>query len=171
MQVVKNIFIGLLVGWFFLLAFMPKQELYYKLEQELEKNNIKINEKSIESGLFSLKIHDADIYIKGMKLITIGEIDFFTLLFYTSVNMKNVLLDESLKTMTPTQMDTAILKHDILNPIHVGIDAKGSFGSLSGMINLNARVLHLDFNDSKGIEQLKPKLLKDEKGWYYETSF
>jgi len=171
MQVVKNIFIWLLVGWLFLLVFMPKQELYYKLEQELEKNDIKINEKRIENGLFSLKIYDVDIYIKGMKLITVEEINFYTLLFYTSLNVKNVLLDESLKTMTPTQIDKALLAHNIIDPIHINVDAKGSFGSLNGRINLSIHELRLDFNDSIGIEKLKPNLLEDEKGWYYETSF
>jgi hypothetical protein len=51
------------------------------------------------------------------------------------------------------------------------VDAQGSFGGMTGAIDLNARKIHLDFNESKHIEMLKPQLKKSEKGWTYETSF
>jgi len=171
MQMVKNIFIGLFVGWFALLAFMPKEELYYQLEQELKKNDIVINEKRMETGIFSLTVYGADIYIKGIKLVTVEEINFFTLLFYTSVDMDKVMIDDSLKTMTPTEIDKATLQHHIFTPLSIGVEAEGVFGAVEGSINLNESIVRLDFNESKGIEVLKPSLQKDEKGWYYETSF
>jgi len=37
MQMVKKILITLAVLWFAVLFFMPKQEFYYKLEEELAK--------------------------------------------------------------------------------------------------------------------------------------
>jgi hypothetical protein len=51
------------------------------------------------------------------------------------------------------------------------VDAEGSFGGMTGTIDLNARTVHLDFNESKQIEMLKPQLKQSEKGWFYETSF
>jgi len=59
---VKQIFIFIVLLWFSILLFMPKQELYYKLEKELEIKNIKINEESINTGLFSLTLNHADIF-------------------------------------------------------------------------------------------------------------
>jgi len=171
MQMVKNIFIGLLLGWFLLLALMPKQELYYKLEKVLEKNDIVINEKRIESGIFSLTIYDADIYVKGINLANIKEIDFFTLLFYTTIDIDKIILDDSLKTMAPTEINTTTIQHTILSPMYVDIEAEGVFGRLDGKVNLNESTVRLDFNESRGIEMLKPNLQEDEKGWYYETSF
>ena len=47
MQMVKNIFISLFFLWFAILIFMPKQKIYYTLEHELLKQDIKINEKGI----------------------------------------------------------------------------------------------------------------------------
>ena len=53
----------------------------------------------------------------------------------------------------------------------LNVDIRGMFGEITGNIDLAQRTLHLDFNETEEIEILKPKLKKDEKGWYYETSF
>ncbi len=171
MQMVKKIFIALFIVWFGLLLFMPKQEMYYKLEKELEKQEIEINEKSIEEGLFSLTVKQASVYIKGIPVATIEELKFFTLLLYTKVELDTLLLDDSLKAMAPQQTDKATLTYSIISPLHASIYAEGSFGGIEGSVELKERKLHLDFNETKEIEMIRSQLKKDEKGWYYETSF
>ena len=171
MQMVKKIFIGLLVIWFAVLVLMPKQELYYKLEQELATKAIKINEKSIEEGWFSLTLRGLDVYAKGIKLASIEEVTLFTLLFYSKVDIHNLLLDESLKAMAPTKTEDAKLTHAIWSALTVQVEAQGSFAGLVGDVHLAEKTLRLDFNDSKAIEDMQSKLKKDEKGWYYEASF
>jgi len=171
MQMVKKIFIALFITWFALLLFMPKQEMYYKLEKELEKYEIEINEKSMEEGLFSLTLKQASVYIKGIPVATIEEIRFFTLLFYAKVELETLLLDDSLKAMAPQQTDKATLTHSIISPLVASIYAEGSFGGIEGSIDLKERKLHLDFNETKEIEMIRSQLKKGEKGWYYETSF
>ncbi len=171
MQMVKKIFIALAVFWFALFVFMPKQALYYKLEQELAKYNIKINEKSIQEGWFTLNLQGLDVYVKGIKLASIEEVKLFTLLFYSKVELDNLMLDESLKAMAPTQTEHAKLTHAIWSAPVIHVEAEGSFAGLEGDIYLLEKRLRLDFNDTKAIADLQPKLKKDKKGWYYETSF
>ncbi len=171
MQMVKKVFIALFVAWFALLVFMPKQEIYYKLEKELAKKEIKINEKSIEEGLFSLTLKQASVYVKGIKIATIEELTLFTLLFYTKVELDALLLDDSLKAMAPQQTDKAILSHWVLSPLEASVNAEGTFGAIEGSVDLKERKLHINFSETKEIETIKSQLKKDEKGWYYETSF
>ncbi len=159
------------VIWFALLIMMPKKELYYKLEQTLVTQGIKINEQSIEEGWFSLKLNGLDVYAKGIKLAQIDEVNFFTVLFYTQIEIENLLLDESLKSMAPTKTEKATFTHAVWMPLEVDIEAQGSFGGLSGKASLTEKTVRVDFNDSKSIESLQPKLKQDEKGWYYEASF
>jgi len=168
---VKKIFITVAVIWFALLVLMPKQELYYKLEQELVTKGIKINEQSIEEGWFSLKLHGLDVYAKGIKLAEIEEVNLFTVLVYTDVEIANLVLDESLKAMAPTKTEKANFTHAVWMPLEVDIKAQGSFGGLSGGVSLAEKTVRVDFNDSKAIENFQPKLKQDEKGWYYEASF
>ena len=171
MQMVKKIFITLAVIWFALLLWMPKQELYYKLEEELAKNAIKINEKSMDEGIFSFTVNQADVYAKGIKLANVEKVHFFTVLFYTKVTVENLTLDDSLKNIAPTHTKDATVTYALWNPLYIDVEATGSFGGLNGGVNLADKTLRVDFNESKGIEMLTPKLKQDEKGWYYETSF
>jgi len=171
MQMVKKIFITLFIAWFALLVFMPKQEIYYALEKELAKQEIEINEKSIEEGLFSLTLKQVSVYVKGIKIATIENLDFLTLLFYTKVELDSLLLDDSLKAMAPQQTDKALLSHTLLSPMSATIQANGTFGVIEGSVDLKEQKLHIDFVETKEIEMIRSQLKKDEKGWFYETSF
>ena len=171
MQMVKKSFIVFMVAWFAILVFMPKQEFYFKLEEELAKHEIELNEKKIHEGFFSLTLEQVAVYFKGINVATIEEVDLFTLLFYSSIELQTLHVDDSLKSMVPQETKKALLAHSVLAPLEVSVDASGSFGSMVGIMDLSTRKVRLDFNESKNIEMLKPHLKKDEKGWVYETSF
>ncbi len=171
MQVVKNIFISLFVLWFAIFMFMPKQELYYTLEKELLKQGIEINEKSREEGLFSLHLNEATLYAKGIKVATIEKLSFFSMLFYSTLSISNVQVDDSLKSFVPENIENTIMVHSVLSPFEVFVTSMGSFGLTEGKIDLNAHKIRLDFIDAKDIKTIKSQLKKDDKGWYYETSF
>jgi hypothetical protein len=171
MQMVKNSLIILLVIWLALLVFMPKRELYFTLEEQLAKHEIALNEKNIEEGLFGLKLEQVSVYFKGIKVATIEEVNIYTLLFYSSIHLHSLHMDDSLKSMAPQETKKAKITHSLASPREVLIDADGSFGSMSGRVDLAQRKAHLDFNESKEIEMLKPQLKKEGKGWVYETSF
>lgn len=171
MQMVKKSGIVLIVAWVAILVLMPKQEFYYKLEDVLAKYEIELNEEKRDEGLFSLDLHQVTVYVKGIPVATIEEMDLCTLLFYSRVKIEGLHMDDSLKEMVPQEVQQALLSHTILLPMKVSVDAQGSFGEMTGTIDLHARQVHLDFNESKNIEMLKPQLKKGEKGWIYETSF
>ena len=172
MQMVKNIFITIMVFWFALLVFMPKQELYFTLEQELAKQGVEINEQSIESGIFSLNLIKPTVYVKGIKVATLEKINVFTLFFTTNINVKSLVLDDSLKSFAPQKIDVANISYSVFSPFNVNIEAKGSFGLLEGSANLNERSVRLNFTETtKEIDSIRSNLKKDEKGLYYETSF
>ena len=172
MQMVKNIFITFIVFWFALLVFMPKQELYFTLEKELAKQDIEINEQNIEEGIFSLNPIKPEIYIKGIKIATVEKINIFTLIFTTNINLKSLILDDSLKSFAPKKADVANISYSLFSPFKVTIEAEGNFGLLEGNANLNEKDLRIDFSETtKELDSIRSNLKKDEKGLYYETSF
>ncbi len=171
MQMVKKSGIVLIVAWFAILVMMPKQAFYYKLEETLAKYELELNEEQIDEGFFSLNLHQVTVYFKGIPVATIKEIGLCTLLFYSSLELQGLHVDDSLKRMVPQETQQALLAHSILSPLKVSVDAEGSFGGMAGTIDLHARTVHLDFNESKHIEMLKPQLKQSEEGWFYETSF
>jgi len=172
MQMVKNIFIVFIVFWLTFLVFMPKQKLYFTLEKELLKQDIEINEQSIEEGLFSLNLIKPEIYVKGIKIATVEKINIFTLIFTTNINIKSLILNDSFKSFAPQQTDIANISYSLLSPFKVTIEAEGNFGLLKGNVNLNERKLRIDFYETtKELDSIRSNLKKDEKGLYYEKSF
>jgi len=171
MQMVKNVFLSLFFIWFAILIFMPKQKMYYTLEHELLKQGIRINEKSIEDDIFSLNIIDAKIYVKGIEVAQVDKISFFTLLFYSNMTISSVKVDEYIKEYTSGDIGKLLIMHSILSPFEAFITIIGDFGIAEGVIDMNSRHLRIDIADIESIKSIKSMLKKDEKGWYYETSF
>ena len=171
MQMVKKILLPLLVGYVAFLIFMPKTELYYMLEDELAKNDITLNEKSIEEGWFSLTVKEITLYAKGVQVATIEELSYFTLFFYNTAELRMLEVDDLLKSKVPAKTTELVLTHNLFSPLTVGIDANGTFGVIEGELQLGDNTVHLNFVEEKEIDMILPLLKKDEKGRYYEKSF
>jgi len=171
MQMVKKILLILVAAWVAFILFMPKQNLYFKLEERLDKEDIHINETHIKEGLFNLKIDDASIYIKGINLIQIKNLTFFSLLFYSQVQLEEIQVDQSLSSMLPHKIKNILLTYTVVSPQHLSLSGEGTFGSFKGEINLVKHTIHLDFTELNSAETFKRYLKKGEEGWYYETTF
>jgi len=171
MQMVKNILLIIATLWFAILLFMPKVDLYYSLENKLVKKGIVINEKSIDESVFSLSLKESDIYAEGINLVKLNKINIFTLLFYSSINVNGINIDESLKSFIPVTVEKLIASHSILSPRKVFITIVGNFGVADGIVDLKKKIIRLDFSDTNELNNLKKQLKKDKKGWYYEKSF
>jgi len=168
---VKKGLIVFVAVWLSILVLMPKQELYFKLEEALEGYDIKLNEEKVEEGFFSVTLKDVSVYVKGIDVATIKELKFSTFLFYNRIALQALHLDETLKNMMPQETQQAVIVYSVLSPLKISIEASGSFGGMDGLADLRERKVRLDFNESKNIGMLKPQLKQDEKGWFYETSF
>jgi hypothetical protein len=171
MQMVKKAVAYTLFVLVGILVFMPKQEFYYQLEQTLSKNDIVISNETFSEGWFSLKVKNASVYVKGIKVATIDEINLFTLLFYTDVSLENIKLDESLKSLFLEKIEEIGLSYGILRPFHVNIDMKGDFDEAQGSVDLKTKNLFVNFAEVDSLGTVKRQFKKVEEGWQYETSF
>ena len=171
MQMVKKVFIVFTLVWVAFLMFMPKAEFYYALEEKLAQKDIRLNEGSIEEGLFSLTLKDVTVYVKGIELAKIEELQFFTLLFYSSLTLETLEVDASLQSKIPALTSEASITHILFLPTQLSLDANGSFGTVEGEVNVLAKTVHINFIKTQEMDMLKHFLKKDEKGWYYERSF
>ena len=171
MQVVKKIFLGIFVIWFAFLAFMPKTELYYLLEKELVKYDVKLNEETIKEGIFSLELNGVKLFAKGIPIANIKKIEIMTLLGYTTFRIENIVFDELLATKAPKKIENIDIVHSILDVTHITINSNGTLGAVNGNVALVQRKVRVDFPKSKEIYKIRNFLKKDKKGWYYEKTF
>jgi len=171
MQMVIRFLAGLLLVWGAFLIFMPKEELYFKLERELVKQGVEINEGAIEEGALRLLLKDVSMYAKGIEIAHIEEVRSLTLLLYTRITVLGIDVDEGFRTMVPEHTERIVLTHTVMAPQRIFIEAEGSFGRVKGSVSLDTRILHLDIIETRDIEPIRPYLKQGEKGWYYETAF
>jgi len=136
-------------------------------------SGIKLNEKSIKSGIFSLEISDIDIYAQGIKVAHVDHMNLLITLLFNKLDIDNIVLDKSLNSLAHfdiQQITTAKLTHMIFSPMKATIFLDGEFGQAVGYINAQ-RILRLDFAEIQNSSSLKRILQKDDNGWYYETKF
>lgn len=171
MRMVKNLLLFLVMLLLGLYIFMPKTEVYYKLEEMLQQKNIVIGNEKIESTLRSFKVMHPVVYFQGAKLARAENVVVKPYLLVNSVNLKDVEPLGIAKELGDVTIDRAILKQSILKPLFVKVAANGSFGEAHGYIDLKQHLVHIDIANPKNIAPLKRVLKKGEKGWYYESNF
>jgi len=171
MQVVKRGLLLFLLLWVGVIVFMPKESLYFALEKHLAKEGIEINEAEIEEGMFGIILKQPIIYIEGIKVARVKTIRMYTLLFYTSIKATNIEIEKGFRRYVPSKIEKIWLIHTLLHPLEASVTAKGSFGTITGMIDLKKHKVHLDVTNPEKLGILQRQIKKDKKGWYYETSF
>ena len=158
------------------LFFIPKTNFYYLVEKELKKQNVVLSDESIVEGGFSLNIKDADIYFESIKSANIKELDISTLLFYNSINVKDIKLSGIAQSFVPIDIKSIDVTYTILNPLEVTIVANGVFGDAKANFDIVDKKLHLTLQPSKLMQQRYKKtlkyLVKNKNGVYsYDTIF
>jgi hypothetical protein len=172
MQMVKRIVGGFFLFILLMWLFAPKQEIYYLLEKRLKENDIVISNERVEDRWFGLNIQNADIYVKGVKMANVANLQLNLFFFYNTLNVEGVKVDESLHNMAPKAIDEIKMKYTVLDPLNVKVDALGSFGTAGGGVNLKDSVVKIDILVPKDINAFKKFLKKDKKGgWKYETNY
>jgi len=171
MQMVKKMLGGSSIFLIFLLFFAPKEEIYYKIEQELQKNGIVISGEKFNDTLWGLSITDADIYFKGIKVAKVKSLDLNIFFLYNRLLIEEINTDRAIREIVPRKIDNITAIFSILKPYKIAIDANGSFGEISGGVYLNMNKLFIRVIKPKDINSFKGFLKKDTKGLYYEKFF
>jgi len=152
---------GLFIGIF---LFLPKNELYYLLQNELKKENIYIVAKS-DSYLTKLTLKNGSIFYESMEVARFKIINAYIYLFYDKIEINDLKLEiGNYKVLKATVI------YSVINPFKAKITAKANFANIEGYIDLKNRNLKLYFYKIKNYS-VKRFLKKDKKGYYYYARF
>ena len=166
MQMVKRLFGGFFLLIIFLWLVSPKQELYFLLEKELEKNDIIISNERFIDTWYGLEISDADIYIKGIKLANVESLKLHLFFLYNKLSVERIKTE-----VDPKSIDMITAVFNVIKPYKVTIKSNGSFGTVEGGIYLMEKKLILRLIEAKNIKAFKKFLQKDDRGEYYEKYY
>lgn len=150
------------LGWFFayfffflaaLAVFTPKENIYFLFEQKIKPYGVVLDAEKLNDTGFSLHVSDAALYFQGIKAAKIkaASITFFG--FYNIIAVQDVTLDELSDGFFPKDIKNIHASYNLLQPLHVTIDAKGGFGEIHGSIDLLSRKLQINLKPSKEMLQ------------------
>lgn len=159
MKFLLKIFTYLIVFLLALLIFLPKASLYNLAQKELKKQNVIISNEKIDEKFFGLNIADAKIYLDGINVSNVENINLKTYFVYTSFEVDNITTLESLKNFILTPIEKISLKYSLLDVKRVEIQGNSIYGELSGYIDLFTQTIHLDFNANAKMKREYSKLL------------
>ncbi len=171
MRVVIYIFLFLFTFIISFIAFMPKKNIYFYIEKELNKNRVLIYNEKIKETPIELDIKDGIINYQGLDIAKFNDINFKPYLFINTLKAKGIKLLDIAKEALDLEIDSIVLKETLLKPFIITIQADGNFGKAIGYIDLKNRLIHIEIVDAQNILNLKRFLRKNKKGWYYERKF
>jgi len=157
------------------LLFIPKEGLYYSLEEILKKNEIIINNETMSQEYDSLSIESASIFYKGIKL---GDLQNATLRFfglYSVITLTDFHPSDSFFPFFPGNISTIRIQNFLWDPSHFTIIGQGDIGTFRGTIDTTTKRISLyitpmDDGDRRFHYVLK-SMEKTEVGYYYESVY
>jgi len=171
MRMVKNIIIFIIALYVGAIVFMPKSQLYYYAEKQLNSKGIVIGNEELVDKIPSLNILHMVAYYQGVDVARVSKLKVTPLLLVNKIEADDIELLNIAKKFLNVNITSLKANHSILKPFKVKIDAVGNFGVANGYADLKKRVIHLDLIEPKDINSIKRYLKKSSKGWYYESKF
>ncbi|RXI30790.1 hypothetical protein [Arcobacter defluvii] len=175
MKKILKFFMYLFAFILFFMIFLPKESLYNLLEKELEQKQIIISDEIRDEKLLSLNVSNANIFFEGINIAKVDSFNFMSLFLYTKIELTNISLIDSFTSFAPSPIDKIDIRHSILNPNKIYMEAFGLFGEMKAEINILNRVLKVELNASKQMKNSYSKLLKyfkyENERYVYEYKF
>ena len=158
------------IGYFllfliFFTIFLPRENMFFSLQDILTKDKIYVNTKNIENNIFDLSLNNNKIYYKDINIAKINKIKSLLFIIYNKVELKNIKLNfQNLK------INFLNFKYALFSPYKILISGLANFGKIDGFIDIKkekGKIYLLNLKDNN----IKYFLKKDKKGYFYEIAF
>lgn len=175
MKKVAFVFLNISVFMLFMLYLLPKENLYYLLEQSLKKQSVVLSNETVDDKGLQLELSGATLFYKGIESADIGKIRFDVFLLYNAVVFKEIKLSTIAEAFIPLNIERIELKYTIFNPLHVVGKASGAFGEADIFLHLLDKKIRVILSPSEIMLQKYKnslqKFIKSENGEYvYEQN-
>jgi hypothetical protein len=132
-----------------LIAFMPKDSLYFLLEKNLAKYEVVISKEDVKEKFLTLELENLEISAKGINVATIKEADITLLMLYNELQLKDLELSSLVNSFAPSKVYSANFRYTLLNPLVVKATAVGEFGDAEASFNILDKNLSVVLKPSK----------------------
>lgn len=163
MKKIALVLLNISVFMLFLLYLLPKENLYYLLEQTLKKESVVFsNEKFNDRGL-QFEVRDATLFYKGVESADIDKMRFDFFLLYNAVVFKGVIVSNIAQSFMPLYVNRVDLRYTIFDPLRIRGKARGEFGEADIFLHLTEKKIKVILSPSEIMLQKYKKSLKKFK--------
>ena len=132
-----------------LMAFIPKESVYFLLEKELKNFEVVISKESLQENLFSLDITNLEVSAKGIDSALVQEAQITLLLLSNTVELSNIKLSSLVESYLPSKIEYFQANYSVLNPFNVTAVSHGGFGEAEASFDLSSGALEVRLKPSK----------------------
>lgn len=158
---------------FFVLAlfyFLPKNNLYYLLENELEVNKVILFDEVVTDEGFRLNTRNTFIFYDSIDVAKVENMDIFLFGVYNTIAIQNVKLTGIAESFLPVDVRSLDATYSILNPKLLSAYVEGVFGEAKIEVDLFERKIRIHLVASqlmkKQYKSTLRNLKKNENGEY-----
>jgi len=166
----RKTFLFIILVLIFFISTLPKEQLWYKVEETLKKEGIYFNQEKVKSNPFLLNITDMKILYRGINIADLQNAKIYLYLFYNRLDIENLVFDMD----KDISIIEAFATYHILNPFKVSVYAKTNLWDIKGCLDLKNRKLALIFSNIKDLKKLRmifKNIKKSKKGYLFEKEF
>lgn len=159
-----------------ILYFVPKTNLYYKLEHTLKPHGIIIHNEHVDDKWLWLEIMNAQLYVQKIKSLSVQKTRIILFGGYNRIDLEGISLVPTLGQFVPVKIDTATLSYTLFDPLNIKGSVFGDFGRAQVKLNFYERVFTADIEasklmKSKFLQTLDNFILADKGVYHYEYRF
>jgi len=162
----KSFFKYILYSCFFvfaIIAFLPKEELYYFAAQKLKEEKIDFSHKIIQDKLYGMAIEELHIFYSDIDLVQIEKLKLNLFFFYNNLVINSVHLNNTAAKFAPKGLKDINVVYTVFDPLKINIDGRFNGGTIQGSINLLSKTLVLDLFTSKSFKKNYRNIVKQLK--------
>ena len=164
---------------FFILAliyFLPKLNLYYYLENELQNHQIVLKEKIKIGTGFALELKSTDVFYNSIDIAKVENIKLKIFFLYNTMQVKNVKLSNLAASFIPEDIEQIDIRYSIINPLNIVAHLNGGFGVANINFNVLDKNVSVDLIPSKIMLQRYQNTLRNftktgDKEYKYVKTF
>ncbi len=122
-----------------LLYFLPKEHLYYLVQQTLQEQKITLTQKQLHETPFGIELHAVTLSYEGVPVAKIKDIRVTLFGLYDSVKAEGVELSSLASSYIPPKLSFVMANYSVLHPLAIDTVAQGVFGSLKAVLHLQEK--------------------------------
>lgn len=155
-----NYFFAFLFFIISIMLFLPQKNIFYIVENFLEKNQTYISNEIIEQKLFGLDIKNIEIIFEDIKIGNIQDIQMNFLGFYNKITINKTIIKAGNLTFIPKNINIVEAKYSILSPLKILLYSESDLGIINGFISMNDQKLFLELRPNKDAKMKYANVLK-----------